>query len=357
MVAVDDAVLESVGSGWALTLYVATGGDASALGPGAVGNVLVLASPDGQLYWVGDDVDAVIGPWDGSPQVPVVTGGGTARGRLDLRTGDVTELPRPAGLPADARPLRSSATLWTADHDNGKGSIWTSDGGGPARLVADDLPPYTASTAVVNPGETAALVTTWSVDGAPSRVVDLVAGGSRDLALGLAGTMCELVAWESATTVLSVCGDSSFEARPFSDTTGRPRLVRGDVTGSSAPVVLRDFAVGDLVPVQGVTLPGGRVAATAYAIGPDVLPESCMDRVGVWRDGAMAALDADLPEGYVSLGVSGGRLVITGRDQCLGDETRSTSVVLDLMSGRTTTLPPGPGDGAVMSASAPVVAP
>lgn len=351
MLALDDDVLARVGSGWTVVQYGPTTGDAELADGTRIVPVLALASPEGVLYHVRDDVYLGLDSfaWDGSPTVPVAVQPGI-RGLLDLRTGEVVDAPR-TDVGANAYPHPSDVVeLWIEDGED-RSRMWVVRPDGEAHLVTSDLPGFAGGGTTVNPDGTLALV-----EGADRTVVvDLVAGGARPVTLAPAGTTCATVGWQSRTDVLLVCAEG--DTPPWGATLPDGlMLVRVDVAAGTAPVVLRDLRAGDLVPSDGVLLPDGRVVAKAWVHGsaPEgYLDYGCRERVAAWRDGVEEAVDLALPFRFHRVATSGGRLHVVSFDACGGDGGPIGLVVHDPTTGMTATLLPGPdGPGQLSPLSA-----
>ncbi|QCB95048.1 hypothetical protein [Cellulomonas shaoxiangyii] len=362
MFALDDAVLASVGPGWAVGLYTNGYGDPFVVDGRLLPTALVVAAPTGELYLgrVRED-GAWLEPvrWDGSSSVVVehLSAQDTARYVVDLRTGDLT--PDGRGLPADAWFLAEApdgGEVWSlSDSASATSDWWVVPPTGAARQVATGSTGFVHEARLSPDGARLALGERGGAGGAV--VVELASGRTVPGGPVPDGQACRPAGWADATHVLLLCADDGAALDPPRPDQ-RPRLVRQDVTGRSATVVVRELAGDTAAPSHVHPVGDGRLVAALAPVTAD--GERCADDdvVELRADGSTTPLDRRrvAPDAPVGIGhVLTGYVQVTEGVSCGGDEAPAALVVVDLVGGGSWALPAGDGPEARYPVASAVV--
>ncbi|MFS0706116.1 hypothetical protein AB6N23_16525, partial [Cellulomonas sp. 179-A 9B4 NHS] len=363
MFALDDAALASVGPGWTLALYTNGYGNPYAVDGRLLPTALVAVAPTGELYLADVREDGEwLHPvrWDGSSSVVVSDygmDGATPRHVMDLRTGDV--VPDGRGLPSGAAfltELPSDGEVWSVrDPVLETTDWWVVPPAGAARQVAAGTDGREWE-AVVSPDGARLALRDRDVAGT-AVVVELASGRTVPGGPAPDGQACRPVGWADDTHVLLLCSDDATALDPPRPGS-RPRLVRQDVTGGAAPVVVRELAGDATAPSQVHATGDGRVVAALAPVTAE--SEWCAgDQVVELRaDGSTSPLDIVRVEPEAPVGI---RHVLTGYLEvvegvsCGGDGAPSALVVVDLFDGGSWALPAGEGPDARYPITAAVV--
>jgi hypothetical protein len=332
-------VLATVGEGWVFSTHML---------PNTNGEIAVLiASPAGDVYRVPYALGAYPGSlarWLPGSQEVVLSYAGSGRMVFDLRTGAVRADQR--GLPPGAEYVGIGSDgneLWRS-----MDGLYRVPGQGQAvRVVGGD---FTYDAGWLDPsGRLFVSRTGPFVDAAnPTLVVyDVETGDSRTVpALPSGAQACELVGWQSPTTVLESCGAWVQEELWI-----RATSIAEVPAGGSGATIVHQYAAGE-PRLARVTAPTGSAGAPALVgTARDATGDSTTCDSGAyawnaqWRSTRLSSHPFEEPVGeVVKTQLVGHRLYVNDTGSCAGEPMPRPVMVHDLASGAASVVLPAAAD-------------